>query len=214
MEKFAGEAGSGMIRKVPVARSDSLLHRCWIPARTKELLIVVGLEDQEVTVFESEPDLSVGPSQIRCDPHASPGAAVHQCHGHRIRCVVHGQEGLDTNRSNVEHSARLIRPQGLGVAENTGACGARPIRDVYGSAVTTAEDPGSVCVVTMIVRDHNGMDRFRGQSDLSKPSRYLPAAEPGIDQDSRPARLYERSVAGAASPENADLQEKAVDGVQ
>jgi hypothetical protein len=62
VEKLAGKAGRGVIRKVPMARGDSLLHRCRVSARSKEFLVVVGLEDQEVAVFQSEPDLSVGAS--------------------------------------------------------------------------------------------------------------------------------------------------------
>jgi hypothetical protein len=45
-----------------MARGDSLLHRCRVPARSKEFLVMVGLEDQEVAVLQSEPDLSVGAS--------------------------------------------------------------------------------------------------------------------------------------------------------
>ena len=62
VEKLAGEAGRGLIRKVPMARGDSLLHRCRVPTRSKEFLVVVGLEDQEVAVLQSESDLSVGAS--------------------------------------------------------------------------------------------------------------------------------------------------------
>ena len=61
MEKLAGEAGRGMVRQVSMARGDSLLHRCRVPALSKEFLVVVGLQDQEITAFEGEPDLCVGP---------------------------------------------------------------------------------------------------------------------------------------------------------
>jgi hypothetical protein len=62
VEKLTGEAGRGVIRQVSVARGDSLLYGCWIPPGAKELLVVVGLQDQKIAVLEREPDLSIGPS--------------------------------------------------------------------------------------------------------------------------------------------------------
>ena len=55
----------------------------------------------------------------------------------------------------------------------------------------------------MIMRDHDGMNRSWGHPDLS-------AAESGVDQDSRPARLDERRIAGATSAQNADLHRRGV----
>ena len=205
MEKLTGEAGRSMIRQVPVARGDSLLDRGGVPTRAKELLVVVGLQDQEIAVFEGEPDLGVGPPQVRCDPHSGSGVSIDERDGYRIHRVVHGQEGLDADRTDVERSASLIRLQGLGAAENAGTRLECPIRQVDGRAMTATEDPGPLGVVPMIVRDHDGIDGRGAQPDLSKPSLHLAPAEPGVDQNYRAARLYERSVASAASSENADL---------
>ena len=115
---------------------------------------------------------------------------------HRIGRIVRNREAADVDIADSEagaglkhfESRRRIAP---------GDSRRRQPRDVHGNAkfFDDGRQPGDM--IAVFVSNQDGGERFRLDTDRSQAREGLPAAQPGIDQQTRPAGGDQGGIAGA-----------------
>lgn len=196
IEVIADELGNDVVRKVAAAAHHALFHAPGVGAHFEHVEIVIRFEQQAVGATQMEMNGFRHVAEVGGDADFHALGADGEAHG--VDGVVGDGEALDVDIADGEGGARLEGFELGGVAVPIDGLGGE-VRDVNGN-VQLAGDADEPCdVIGMLMRDEDGLERFRVFFDIGEAAEGLAAAEPGINEDTGLAGRDEGGIAGTAA---------------
>jgi hypothetical protein len=213
---FAGKqlldyARGGVIRQMPMARLDALLHRPRsMLVVLQKFLVVVRFDDQGVHFTQSFDQHFGGVTEIGDKTKAARASVKHKSDG--IDCVMRHGKCLHENvadrkfRAGAKDSPISMSIQGAIAADRFGSeriCVNRGVEP-------TAKNFQTVNVIAMFVGKQDAIELLGRDSALLEPENNLPRAQPPIDQNFAVIGRHESAIPCAATSEHGQTEHASI----
>jgi hypothetical protein len=171
----------------------------------KHELVVVRFQNQQVTLRQGVLDVRGRASKIGSNAYLQSRTLVHESDTDWIGRVVDREEGLDSDVTDDEVPVRPIFYDLLLPSEELITRSSRGAGHVDRGSVPSSINARAVRVVTMLVSDHDSVDRLWAHADQTQALGDLLGAEPGVDEYSGIPSPGEDRVAPAPASQHCDF---------